>query len=120
MTERQRGAQMGNSNALKHGFYSRKFKLGETADMDGLASSDKLQDEIMLLKVVIRRVWELTSEEATDLVSWAGTLNVLGLAMSRLARLLQVQAKISGENSEATQAISEAIRQVTDEFNGFK
>lgn len=117
---RRRGAQPGNSNRLTHGFYSRKFKVDESADLNVLASSDKLNDEIMLLKVVIRRVWELASAGEDNLDSWIGALNVLGQAMTRQAGLLRVQALLGGGNSEVTNAISEAIRQVTDEFNGCK
>lgn len=116
---RKRGGQAGNSNALKHGFYSRKFKTLENNDLDVLESNGKLQDEIMLLKVVIRRVWELASESATDLDSWIGALNVLGQAMTRQAGLLRVQVMMGGDgNSEITRAISQAIREVTDDFNG--
>lgn len=117
---RKRGAQPGNNNRLTHGFYSRKFKSGEIADLEVLASSDKLQDEIVLLKVVIRRVWELASEKEGDLDSWIAALNVLSQAMTRQAGLLRVQSLMGDGNSEVTQAISEAIRQVTDEFNGCK
>ncbi|HEX7394242.1 MAG TPA: hypothetical protein VF313_04880 [Anaerolineaceae bacterium] len=114
---RRRGAQPGNSNAMRHGFYSCKFKTEEIADLDVLGSSDKLQDEIVLLKVVIRRVWEMASSQATSLDSWAMALNVLGMAMTRQAGLLRVQAMMGGGNSEITNAISQAIREVTDEFD---
>ena len=116
MVERRRGAQSGNNNALKHGFYSRKFKTIEINDLDVLESNDKLQDEILLLKVVIRRVWEMASTSAVDLDSWAMALGVLGMAMTRQAGLLRVQAMMGGGNSEITNAISQAIKEVTDEF----
>lgn len=117
MVERRRGAQTGNNNALKHGFYSRKFKAGEIDDLDVLESNDKLQDEILLLKVVIRRVWEMASTSAVDLDSWAMALGVLGMAMTRQAGLLRVQSILGFGNSEITNAISQAIREVTDEFD---
>ena len=118
---RRRGAPMGNSNALKHGFYSRKFKPLEAEDLDVLEAEDKLQDEILLLKVMIRRVWELAASEATNLESWSQALNVLGLAMTRQASLIRVQAITGGGGSKATtQAISQAIQEVNDEFNGQK
>ena len=114
--QRRRGGQTGNNNALKHGFYSGKFKVGEIEDLEVLAASDKLQDEIMLLKVVIRRVWELASTQAQDLETWVMALNVLGQAMTRPAGLLRVQQIMGGGNSEVTEAISQAIREVTNEF----
>jgi hypothetical protein len=114
---RKEGGQPGNSNAMKHGFYSRKFKTIEINDLDVLEANNNLQDEILLLKVVIRRVWEMASTSAVDLDSWAMALGVLGMAMTRQAGLLRVQAMMGGGNSEITNAISQAIREVTDEFD---
>jgi len=42
---RQHGAQPGNSNALKHGYYSRQFKKGDLTDLDQ-ASQVSFLDEI--------------------------------------------------------------------------
>ena len=41
--KRNRGAQPGNVNALKHGFYSQQFRNGELADLDSFEDTN-LQD----------------------------------------------------------------------------
>ena len=33
---RKRGAQPGNTNALKHGFYARAYRSGELNDLDAM------------------------------------------------------------------------------------
>ena len=56
VTKRKRGAQLGNLNALQHGFYSRRFREEEIADLESL--SEGLQDEAAMLRVLIRRVFD--------------------------------------------------------------
>jgi len=54
---RSRGGQPGNANAVKHGFYSRKFRDLESQDLE-TALRDGLGDEIALMRVMIRRVFD--------------------------------------------------------------
>jgi len=56
----QPGAQPGNSNALKHVFYSRRFSNSECLDLETL-SQDGLGSEIAMLRIVARRVLDLSS-----------------------------------------------------------
>ena len=51
---RKRGGQPGNTNAVKHGFYTKNFSLAERR---GLVDTNEivLGDEIALLRVLIRR-----------------------------------------------------------------
>jgi hypothetical protein len=56
---RNKGAQPGNTNALKHGFYSRFFKEGEVTDLSSLAPD--LTDEIAMLRVITRRLLDRLS-----------------------------------------------------------
>jgi hypothetical protein len=63
MEGRKRGAPRGNTNALKCGFYSRKLRTVEKNDLEKTEFVNNLRDEILMLKVVIRRVWELSSTD---------------------------------------------------------
>jgi hypothetical protein len=109
-TPRTRGAQPGNTNALKHGFYSRRFRNLEADDLD-VALLDGLQDEIALIRVVIRRVFERASEEELDLDQLTRSLAVLGRASTQLANLLRTQKIISGaDESLFTSALREALK----------
>jgi len=55
--KRGRGAQPGNLNALRHGFYSRYFRSIELADLDQLSAG--LESEIAMLRVQTRRFLEV-------------------------------------------------------------
>ena len=55
------GAPKGNLNAIKHGFYSRRFRTGESQQLKSLAEPG-LSDEIEMLRLVIRRVIDQIDE----------------------------------------------------------
>jgi hypothetical protein len=109
--ERRPGAQPGNINRLKHGFYSRRFRQLEQADLESIPARG-LQDEIALMRVTIRRVFEFAVEEAADLKTWAQALAVLGAASSRLANLLRTEKLLDDGSSEVASALSQALDQM--------
>jgi hypothetical protein len=121
MEGRKSGGQRGNINAIKHGFYSRKFRVLEKDDLEGMEDPHKLEDEIILLKAVIRRVWEFSSDGPQDLDSWISVLNVLGLAVTRQARVLWMQSQFDKAGaSDPTRAFSDAIKSMLDDFKTSK
>ena len=91
---RRRGAPPGNLNALKHGFYSRKFHPLEITDLDSCESAG-LADEISMMRVHIRRVVDL-GHKAKTLPQSIDLLRALSLAVTSLTRLMRVQKYISG------------------------
>lgn len=112
---RRRGGQPGNVNAVKHGFYSRRFRDLEAADLEG-ALQDGLGDEIALMRVMIRRVFEYANEEAACLDSWSGALSALGAASTRLAGLLRTQRLLGGNEGDVMEALRTALGEVTREL----
>ena len=114
-TKRKRGGQPGNTNALKHGFYSHRFKSIELSDLDS-ALSDGLTDEIALLRVIIRRVFEYADTGAEDLDAWSRALNTLGAASTRLAGLLRTQQIIAGDGGDVVSVLSQAIGEVAHDL----
>ncbi len=123
---KRRGGQPGNVNAVKHGFYSRRFRELEAEDLEA-ALRDGLGDEIDMMRVVIRRVFDYASEEAgcpgssekspsECLASWSGALSALGAASTRLAGLLRTQKLLGGNEGEAVSALSQALSEVTRDF----
>ena len=105
---RRRGAPKGNHNAVKHGFYARQFNQQETSD---LSSTEPLalQDEILMLRVFMRRIIERSSEAVT-LQDNLEVVRVLSLATFSLTRLIRTQLFISHEGeSDITNAIRQAI-----------
>ena len=108
MTPRQPGAQPGNLNALKHGFYSRRFSDMERLDLEALME-DGLDSEIAMLRVATRRVFDLANgveslEQASEL------LGTLSMAAGKLSGMLRVRALLGTEQpDEFLTIISEAI-----------
>ena len=116
--KRKSGGQIGNWNAFKHGFYSRRFRPLEVSDLDTVLS-DGLVDEIALLRVIIRRVFEFADSDAADLDTWTRSLNTLGAASTRLAGLLRTQAILTGGSGNVLDVLSAAIGEVAHDL-GFR
>jgi hypothetical protein len=114
-SKRSRGAQPNNTNAVKHGFYSRQFQHLETSDLD-IALLNGLDDEIALLRVIIRRVFEYTNAADQNLETWSTALGTLGSAATRLAHLLRTQKLLGGQDKDYTSSLSQALSEVTKEL----
>jgi len=114
--KRRRGAQPGNKNALKHGFYSPGLRPIEETDLETIAGAVDLGDEISMLRVIMRRVFEAAGEEDVMLSDLAGVLGTLGAAATRLAGLMRIQKVLAGGGSDVAEALSQALRDVTNEF----
>jgi len=120
--KRKKGGQPGNTNALRHGFYSRKFQELEAADLDQIRAG--MVDEIAMLRVSIRRVFDHSTDLAEaieqlkqELISRTGTdsdnsqafsklnvlssaLSTLGIATTRLAHMLRTQQFLDGGSDD--------------------
>jgi len=59
---RRRGAQPGNTNRVKTGFYSKRFQGDELDDLE-LELREGLTDEIALIRVMMRRVLDAAEGE---------------------------------------------------------
>jgi hypothetical protein len=113
--KRSRGAQPGNINALKHGYYARKFREMESGDLD-LLMMDGLESEINMLRVMTRRIFEGSGEQV-NMDKLTKSLGALGLAATRLAGLLRTKHFLGGNKpEEVANAIRSAISQATKEM----
>ena len=110
---RKRGAPPGNTNALKHGFYSRQFRKIETEDLDAVNAG--LADEIALLRVCTRRLLE-ASKGNEDAKNIRENLMALGLTASRISGLVKAQALLGGHTDETMASISAAIAAVVKDW----
>jgi uncharacterized protein YjcR len=59
--KRKRGAPFGNSNALRHGFYSRHFTRAENASLDADIKGEFI-DEINIARINVLRLAELLKD----------------------------------------------------------
>jgi hypothetical protein len=93
------GGQPGNTNALKHGFYTKNFSLAERRGLEA-AEGVVLGDEIGLLRVLIRRfAAQIQASQGVSLYESAQFLAVISEAMSRLASLLRTDHMLGGDQT---------------------
>ena len=111
-------APPGNTNALKHGFYSRRFRRGEIHDLELLlepGSGQSLADEIAILRVTMRRTMEL-ADDIQDVETAVRYLNVLGASATRIAALLRTEKLLRGAKADSYDLLSQAVDQVALEL----
>ena len=105
---RKRGAQPGNTNALRHGFYSENLRDAEHADLD-LTLTDALDSEINLVRVIIRRT-ALFSEGVNDLKDAVTLLNSISTSAQHLSGLIYKRYLISGnQDTRIANALNDAL-----------
>ena len=109
---RRRGAPEGNINALKHGFYSRRFRNGELEDLLK-ASPDALRDEIAMLRIINRRVVDMVDEGKSpdEILEF---YNFIALTSLRLSTLLRTQNLLEKSENTAGSLLS-ALEKVIEE-----
>ena len=114
---KKRGGQPGNTNALKHGFYTKNFSLAERR---GLQATEGvvLGDEIALLRVLIRRFAEQVQvNQGLALNETAQHLAVVSEAMLRLASLLRTDHMLGGDQTNTFIAkLNLALENVAEEM----
>lgn len=101
--KRKRGAQLGNQNARKHGFYSRVLDEEEKRDFEQAVGVDGLDEEIALLRAKLKGVLRRDPEN----------LDLIMRATGALARLLRTRYHIGKDDKKGLgDAISNVLRDV--------
>ncbi len=111
---RRPGGQLGNLNALKHGFYTRRIHKHDLLGTED-ASSINLAEEIALIRIFTRKIVD-SSRNLDDLYELAGVLRMLCLASVSITRIIKAQALLNNDDSDLHEAIDEAIRRVNHEL----
>lgn len=101
---RKRGAQPGNRNAIKHGYYSRRLREMET--------DAGLEEVIAMLRDLLRRAAEQTIDPKPDLVNLLKALDTISAASDRLARLLRAQKELDGTHTETPDPLAVALDEI--------
>jgi hypothetical protein len=114
---RKRGGQPGNTNALKHGFYTKNFSLAERQGIEA-TKEIVLADEITLLRVLIRRFSDqILASQGLLLTESAQHLAVIDEAMLRLASLLRTNHMLGGtKSSDLSELLSLGIAEIHAEL----
>ncbi len=124
---RRRGAQAGNKNALRHGFYAKQFKAEEIQRLDEQEPTD-VKAEIELLRVMLDR---LTDQLDFDPVYQPGKdengapiqtqirddhylkqLNTMTLIAQSIATLARTDHLIHGKTGSVQDAILQALEEL--------
>lgn len=84
---RKRGAQSGNRNARKHGYYARAFRASDQLEIS-FSGKGQLQDEINLLRVLIADTAQVIQPAENQSFQEAiSALYTVSLALARLDSL---------------------------------
>jgi len=112
LPKRHRGGQPGNINALKHGFYTRRFSQ---TDLAGVESTDYngLMDEIAIIRLYARRLIEL-DDESSDISQVTNILRILCLASLTITRLVKTSQFLQVNRDTSSSDLHKALEQLTD------
>ncbi len=120
--KKQRWVQPGNTDALRHGFDSRKFHDLEVEDLGQVKGGH--QDEIAMLWVSICRIFERATKlgdefadkgPGSELFALSQLLTTLGIATMRLVHMLRTQEFL---DEGSVDPLEDLIRKVLDVLKG--
>ncbi len=122
-THRKRGAQLGNTNALKHGFYTRRLLETQPGSALACAAAELdehqfpgMEEEINTLRLYIRRLVEVTPEDAT-VDQMIGIVRTLDLSFASLTRLLRVTREIKRDQLREYLRANQDAQKATFEYS---
>jgi hypothetical protein len=114
------GAPKGNANALKHGLYARHISPADRAGLRNMPPGD-YQDEIYMMRVVIKNLFELhhelyqslqsldASERYAEIEALAKITNSLSLAITALNTTARTHALLTGTDASVNDAFEQAL-----------
>ncbi len=128
---RKPGAQPGNTNALRHGFYAHRFTASESKRLNNQKPGD-VQSEIALVRVCIDRLVEQLDFDAVFIPGkdengapvqgtirddhYLRQLNTLSQMTQSLATLTRTEHLLKGKHSDVTDAIQNALEELRMEM----
>jgi hypothetical protein len=105
--KRRRGGQPGNSNALRHGFFSRSFTETEMHDLDENIKGEFI-DEIALARVNASHLAELLKDyQNISLDDFVSASNALNNYLDRIQSLSRAQRFMYRNQTTLEQALAE-------------
>jgi len=110
--KKKKGGQAWQSQCVEHGFYAKGLRKMEIKELEKI--SEGLEEEIGLMRSIIRRVAENAVDE-NDRRELIGLLDSIGAAGVRLASMIRTQ-KVFFKANPLEDALSEAIDMVQAEW----
>ena len=114
MSPRTRGAQPANTNALKHGFYSRHFRKSDLTDLDTHQFTG-LTDEATLLRIFMRRVIEAALKDS-ETYNPLAVLRLICLGSATLTRMLKVHQQVFDPLSQSDKLLDQALAEIQKDW----
>ena len=114
------GAPKGNTNALKHGLYAKRYSPEETAGLRKMPPED-YRHEIYMMRVAVKNIFEIHSElyqlvekllksgEKADVDGLSKISNSLSLAITALNTTARTYALFNGTDSSLNDPLDEAL-----------
>jgi hypothetical protein len=104
-------AKTGNTNALKHGLYAKRFRAEELKDLRQMPADD-LRAEIALLRVTLSRITSLI-EDTEDADIKTRYINAATNAALAIATLARTHAILTGKYNPLEEALIAALSQTS-------
>jgi hypothetical protein len=105
---------MNSDNNPINNFYAHGFTRAELEDLRRLQGGG-VTEEIILLRVIIRRAFEYAMER-DDVKEALAFVNAIGNACTRLTQMVTAQKKLAEAPSELAGAITQALEEVIREL----
>ena len=113
--KRKRGGQPGNTNAVQHGFFSRRFLKGEIETLDLMEEYNDISSEIKLVRIALdRAITRMTGE--IDIDRTVALLNAIVRGAAKIGHLKKIQELLFSESQGLSEFLEEALSKVIDEF----
>jgi len=94
---RKRGAQFRNTNAYKHGFYSKKLNTYTQKTLTDL-NNDNVEEEIHLVRTMIARHLKMRASNPPSSAEESLTdLRVISFAVARVASLMRLSKNLPAD-----------------------
>jgi len=113
--DKRRGGQPGNTNAVKHGLYSRRFDPEEIEALSG--TQDGVKDEIEVCRVTLLRILkylEGVDESKMKPEDYAAVVSLITKNAATVGRLMQVDKAL---NDSANVGIHAQLLAALEEVN---
>jgi hypothetical protein len=108
---RKPGGQVGNNNALKHGFYARYFTKAEVDRLDTDVKGE-LQDEEELLRLYLARVAATIKDGHMDHDKYVSDTRTVSLAVGRIESI-QRSRKVVYDNQTNLDKVWEELKYIS-------
>jgi len=110
-TKKKRGGQLGNSNAVTHGFYARDFTAAEKALLNA-EDLDHLHGEESVLHVLIARTWRSLRSVLPNGINsqeYLFTVRCLTYAAYVVEKIQRVRRRLFGDSTELEKDIQQGL-----------